>query len=220
MITETLSAIQNELKAPKNQFNKFGGYNYRNCEDILEALKPILAKHKAINLLTDEVVQIGNRYYIKATATLQVGDEKISVDAYAREEESKKGMDSSQLTGSTSSYARKYALNGLYAIDDNKDADAQLSENLNNHTEKTTNKNSNVQSAGNQVTPDAEKQTLVDAINSQIKKIHDITGMQPEFIKKTAQANTKCEGKPVEEIRKINQYVDEWAKAAEQDNKS
>ena len=220
MITETLSAIQNELKAPKNQFNKFGGYNYRNCEDILEALKPILAKHNAINLLTDEVVQIGNRYYIKATATLQVGDEKISVDAYAREEESKKGMDSSQLTGSTSSYARKYALNGLYAIDDNKDADAQSSENLNNHTEKTTNKNSNVQSVSNQVTPDAEKQTLVDAINSQIKKIHNITGMQPEFIKKTAQTNTKCEGKTIDELRKINHYVAEWAKVAEQDNKS
>lgn len=220
MITEILSAIQNELKAPKNQFNKFGGYNYRNCEDILEALKPILAKHKAINLLTDEIVQIGNRYYIKATATLQVGNEKISVDAYAREEESKKGMDSSQLTGSTSSYARKYALNGLYAIDDNKDADAQLSENLNNHTKKTTNKSSHTQSSSNQVNPDTEKKTLVDAINTQIEKIHKATGMQPEFIKKTAQANTECEGKTVEELRKINHYVAEWAKAAEQDNKS
>lgn len=118
-----LQEIQTELKAPKGQLNKFGGYKYRSCEDILEALKPLLAKHKAIVLLSDEIVLIGERYYVKATATFKTAEESISVVAYAREAESKKGMDESQITGSASSYARKYALNGLFGIDDTKDAD-------------------------------------------------------------------------------------------------
>ena len=123
-IKEILSEIQVELKAPKGQTNTFGGYKFRSLEDIQEALKPLLAKHKAVILLDDSLECIGDRYYVKATATLYVGDESISVSAYAREEESKKKFDASQLTGSTSSYARKYAVNGLFAIDDTKDADA------------------------------------------------------------------------------------------------
>lgn len=123
MITEILQQIQTELKAPKSQYNKFGGYYYRNCEDVLEALKPILAKHKSTVILSDELKQIGTRYYIEATAQLIAGGESISVKAFAREEETKKGMDGSQITGTASSYARKYALNGLFAIDDTKDAD-------------------------------------------------------------------------------------------------
>lgn len=123
MIIEILQQIQTELKAPKSQYNKFGGYNYRNCEDILEALKPILAKHKAAVILSDELKPIGARYYVEATAQLHAGGESISVKALAREEETKKGMDGSQITGAASSYARKYALNGLFAIDDTKDAD-------------------------------------------------------------------------------------------------
>lgn len=124
-ILSKLQAIQAELKAPKSQFNKFGGYNYRNCEDILEALKPLCAKHGAAVTLSDEVVMVGDRYYIKATARLEDTDDSSSVEAtaYAREGDDKKGMDVSQLSGSTSSYARKYALNGLFAIDDTKDAD-------------------------------------------------------------------------------------------------
>lgn len=128
-IYEKLSAIQTELKAPKNQFNKFGGYNYRSCEDILEAVKPLCAKYKTTLVLEDEIVSIGTRYYVKATATLydceNTGDnaEALFSTAYAREEESKKGMDGSQVTGSSSSYARKYALNGLFSIDDAKDSD-------------------------------------------------------------------------------------------------
>lgn len=120
-----LLKIQTELKAPKTQFNKFGGYQYRSCEDIVEALKPLQEKYKCVVLLNDELVIIGDRYYIKATATIinEKGD-KISVSALAREPENKKGMDESQITGSSSSYARKYALNGLFAIDDTKDADA------------------------------------------------------------------------------------------------
>lgn len=120
-----LVEVQSELKAPKSQFNKFGNYAYRNCEDILEALKPILNKVKAIVNISDEVVLVGERYYIKATVKFIDAEtgEIVEASAMAREEENKKGMDASQLTGSTSSYARKYALNGLFAIDDTKDSD-------------------------------------------------------------------------------------------------
>ena len=120
-----LVEVQNKLKAPKSQFNKFGNYAYRNCEDILEALKPILAEVKAVVNISDEVVLVGERYYIKATVKFIDAEtgEIVEASAMAREEENKKGMDSSQLTGSTSSYARKYALNGLFAIDDTKDSD-------------------------------------------------------------------------------------------------
>lgn len=120
-----LIAIQTELKAPKNQYNSFGKYKYRSLEDIFEALKPLLSKQKCFVSLNDEIVLIGDRYYIKATATIRNDNgDSVSVSAMAREEENKKGMDSAQLTGATSSYARKYALNGLFAIDDTKDADA------------------------------------------------------------------------------------------------
>lgn len=124
-IYEKLSNIQNELKCNKNQFNKFGGYAYRSCEDILEAVKPLLKKEKVVLTISDELQYIGNRYYIKAIATLidTESEATISNSAYAREEETKKGMDGSQITGASSSYARKYALNGLFGIDDNKDSD-------------------------------------------------------------------------------------------------
>ena len=122
-ITEILSDIQQNLKAPKGQFNSFGKYRYRSCEDIVEAVKPLLAKHKAILVLYDEIINLGDRYYVKATAKISSGKDAISSSAYARESESKKGMDESQITGTASSYARKYALNGLFAIDDTKDAD-------------------------------------------------------------------------------------------------
>lgn len=120
-----LVEVQSKLKAPKSQFNKFGNYAYRNCEDILEALKPLLSDVGAIINISDDVVLVGERYYIKATVRFIDADtgEIVEASAMAREEENKKGMDSSQLTGSTSSYARKYALNGLFAIDDTKDAD-------------------------------------------------------------------------------------------------
>ena len=118
-----LIEIQSELKAPKNQRNTFGNYNYRSAEDILEAVKPLLKKHGCHLTISDEMIQLGDRYYVKATATLSKDADSISTAAYAREEENKKGQDSSQTTGSTSSYARKYALNGLFCIDDTKDAD-------------------------------------------------------------------------------------------------
>lgn len=123
-IYAALAAVQSELKAPKGQFNKFGGYNYRSCEDILEAVKPILKAHSLALHLADEPAMVGERYYIKATATLtDFTGQQISSTAYAREPLDKKGMDDSQITGTASSYARKYALNGLFCIDDTKDDD-------------------------------------------------------------------------------------------------
>lgn len=119
-----LITIQSELKAPKTQVNRFGGYKYRKAEDILEAAKPLLAKQKCTLIISDDIVMIGNRIYVKATATIK--NEKGEFEettGWAREEETKKGMDGSQITGASSSYARKYALNGLFAIDDNADSD-------------------------------------------------------------------------------------------------
>ena len=122
-MVDKLMRIQAKLKAPKGQRNTFGNYNYRSCEDILEAVKPLLTEEGCTLTLSDEIELIGDRYYIKATATLKSDKEEIQVSAYAREEQAKKGMDSAQVTGATSSYARKYALNGLFCIDDNKDPD-------------------------------------------------------------------------------------------------
>ena len=120
-----VSEVQQKLKAPKGQYNSFGGYNYRSCEDILETVKPICAEHSMLLNLSDEIVNVGERYYIKATAKLYdlESDAVISSTALAREAQTKKGMDDSQITGTASSYARKYALNGLFNIDDTKDAD-------------------------------------------------------------------------------------------------
>lgn len=115
--------IQVELRAPKNQYNNFGEYKYRSCEDILEAVKPLLKLYNCKLTLTDEIIAIGSRYYVRATATLIDGDEVTSVNGWAREAEVKKGMDASQITGTASSYARKYALDGLFLIDDANDAD-------------------------------------------------------------------------------------------------
>ena len=119
-----LSYIQTNLNAPKGQFNKFGKYTYRSCEDILGAVKPLLTECGGTLVIFDDIVLIGTRYYVKATAILTVGSEINTAIAFAREPESQKGMGEAQITGSTSSYARKYALNGLFAIDDTADADA------------------------------------------------------------------------------------------------
>ena len=123
VLTQRVGDIQHKLKAPKGQYNSFGKYNYRSCEDILEGVKPLLKEHDLALLIDDEIVQIGERYYVKATAKITDGREIVSATAYAREPDTKKGMDESQITGATSSYARKYALNALLCIDDTKDAD-------------------------------------------------------------------------------------------------
>lgn len=173
---EKLAKIQRELKAPKNQLNKFGGYKYRNCEDILEAVKPLL--DGAILSISDEIVLIGDRYYVKATATYQDGSFVQTATAYAREEQSRKGMDVSQLTGATSSYARKYALNGLFCIDDTKDADSQ----------------DNTQ-AGNGKITDAQIQQLIDlgvdlralCMFYRVQDVHEMTSAQAKQAIETKQ---------------------------------
>jgi len=123
-LLEKLQLIQSKLKAPKNQRNNFGNYNYRSCEDILEAVKPLLEEQRLTLTISDDIVNIGDRYYVKAIVKIQDETETKEVSAFARESETKKGMDESQITGACSSYARKYALNGLFLIDDTKDADS------------------------------------------------------------------------------------------------
>lgn len=123
-----LAIIQAEVQAPKNKFNSFGKYAYRSAENIIEAVKPIINPKGYHLILSDEMVIIGERYYIKATATISNGEQSYSATSYAREPEEKKGMDSAQVSGTTGSYSRKYALNGLFALDDNKDSDATSTE--------------------------------------------------------------------------------------------
>ena len=123
-MNKILKMIQGELVAPKGQFNNFGKYNYRSCEDILEALKPLLKKHNTTLTLTDEIVNTGNRFYVRARADIQNEEGSVAVFAFAREAETKKGMDEAQITGAASSYARKFALSGLFCIDDTKDIDS------------------------------------------------------------------------------------------------
>lgn len=126
---EALTKIQSELVAPKDLYNKFGNYHYRSAESILEALKPLLSKYNAELIISDDVVCVGDRVYVKATVSITDGKETKTVTAFAREPSERKGQDTSQITGATSSYARKYALNGLFLIDDNKDADTEENKN-------------------------------------------------------------------------------------------
>lgn len=145
-IYKRLADVQNELKAPKNQHNSFGKYNYRSCEDILVAAKPLCIEKGLLLTISDRVEIKENRYYIVATATvIDIETEKTySVEAYAREEESKKGMDGAQVTGASSSYARKYALNGLFCIDDTKDADTDEHKNQQNDNKNNNNDTQNL----------------------------------------------------------------------------
>lgn len=126
-IHKSLVKIQSELKAAKNQYNNFGNYSYRSCEDIVEAVKPLLHAEGLVLLMYDKIINVGNHNYVEATASIVDGENSIHCSAVAREAENRKGMDDSQITGATSSYARKYALNGLFAIDDTKDADTMKS---------------------------------------------------------------------------------------------
>ena len=160
---KAVSDVQQELKAPKNQFNKFGKYNYRNCEDILEGFKKIPSG--LVLTVSDDVIEVSGRIYVKSTATLTDGENSISTNAMARESESKKGMDDSQITGTASSYARKYALNGLLCIDDSKDADS-----LDNSDSKKASKSKGFElDATAQQWIDAAKQdkAVLDQINDQ-----------------------------------------------------
>ena len=169
-------AIQSSLNAPKNQYNSFGKYKYRSCEDILEALKPLLSQHGLVQTITDSVEFLGDRYYIKASVIVTDGVNRIENSAMAREEESKKGMDASQLTGATSSYARKYALNGMWCIDDSKDADT------NEHTTQTSN-----QSANNK-----QSQAHTQQQNWKIDR-QQITALKNAIVQKGYSVQSACE---------------------------
>lgn len=178
-IYKKLMGIQTKLKAPKSQRNSFGNYNYRSCEDILEAVKPLLDEFKVALTIKDEIILIGERYYVKATAILidiDTGD-VVEASAYARESEDKRGMDASQLTGATSSYARKYALNGLFAIDDNKDADA-----TNTHGKDTIKVN---------MTPSG----LSEAQLKRLYAIGNKAGIKKEVVDSTVKKSFGCEPK-------------------------
>ena len=188
-----LVEVQSKLKAPKSQFNKFGNYAYRNCEDILEALKPLLNEVKAIINISDDVVLVGERYYIKATVKFICAEsgEVIEASAMAREEENKKGMDSSQLTGSTSSYARKYALNGLFAIDDTKDSD----------TTNTHNKEQN-KASNNEIISEAQVKRLF--VLAKGKDTDKVKGIVDKYGFKTSKDITKDKYNSIcEEIEKL-----------------
>lgn len=175
--TERVIAVQSQLKAPKNQRNDFGGFNYRSCEDILEAVKPLLKAEGLFLTITDDIVVLGDRYYVKATATLTDGDRRLSNQAFAREPEERAKMTDSQVTGAASSYARKYALNGLLAIDDTKDADA-----LNNG--KATD-NSKAKAADNgkaQAIAEVRNAADIPSLNAVYKKHEKALGKDTDFL--------------------------------------
>lgn len=179
---EALTKIQSELVAPKDLYNKFGNYSYRSAESILEALKPLLTKYNAQLSITDDVVLVGDRVYVKATVTITDGKETVSTTAFAREPSEKKGMDSSQITGATSSYARKYALNGLFLIDDNKDSDTEE-----NKTE--CEERSKAQSSGSD-TPKVQRPNYSDEQIEIMKKWTDGTFTEEEL----AEFRKRCVG--------------------------
>lgn len=187
-----LIEIQKELKAPKGQYNSFGKYKYRSAEDILEAVKPLLHKHGCQLTLSDEIVLIGDRYYIKATATITNGEEEVTTSAYAREDLDKKGMDQAQVTGSVSSYARKYCLNGLLLIDDSKDPDTDEFANQQKSKTKT-----------------AEKTAEKKASPVQLKTLKEFYGERMgEFLKVNGYKSEEdiTMTKADEAIRKITEY--------------
>ncbi len=177
-VYEKLMQVQTKLRAPKGQYNSFGKYSYRSCEDILEALKPLLAEVGAIVNVTDEIKLIGNRYYVEATAMFldcENGDSVVA-RASAREAETKKGMDDSQVTGAVSSYARKYALNGLFAIDDNKDADS-----TNTH--------------GKDIKPNMTPTGITEAQLKRLLAIGNKAGIKKEVVEGTVRKIFNCEPK-------------------------
>lgn len=177
---QRLVEAQRELKAPKGQMNRFGGYAYRSAEDILEAVKPINLKYELLLNLRDEIIEVGGRIYVKAIATMTDihSEEQISVQAFAREAEVKKGMDDSQITGSASSYARKYALNGLYLIDDTKDADSNEQKKAIDGKDKKT--NDNVKARGKNI-QESMQPTEAEAKKEIAKLYKDLIAVAPDL---------------------------------------
>ncbi len=202
---EKLQMVQTELKAPKNQYNKFANFKYRSCEDILEALKPILAKHQCALTISDEIVQIGDRYYVKATAKFWDTTEDwrpLENSALAREPGEKKGMDEPQVTGTASSYARKYCLNGLFMIDDAKDADTD------EYHEQTSNSNAPQESATARI---AKLKIEMNKAGINLASILATYGMKEEKDKSLEQNLARLS---------VEQYEDAMKKFAKQSKKN
>lgn len=198
-IIEKLGYIQQNLNAPKNRHNKFGNYNYRSCEDIMEAVKPLLDKVGCVLTLSDALVQVGDRYYIRATADLQDGKESIENVAYAREEETKKGLDSSQITGSCSSYARKYALNGLFLIDDVRDSDETNTHGKDGFKNPEINSNTYMSYADDWIFRHPEmKERIFKKYN--LKTVEDIRGLTAEAIDEMLTGMKKVDTKEKESV--------------------
>ena len=221
-IYEKLAAVQSELNAPKKQYNSFGKYNYRSQEDILEAAKPLCIAHGLILTLSDQIIQVGDRYYVEATATvteIETG-EKHSGVASAREGENKKGMDDAQLTGATSSYARKYALNGLFSIDDNKDPDTDAYRNQqDNAPAKSQKQNKLSQTAPQASQTDSNQQQALDQGSPAKVSVKDlVSAYMAKFNKEEPAANAdlvatynkyaeKNDKKKVKEVKFIPQEM-------------
>lgn len=199
--TEALAEIQRKLEAPKGQFNSFGKYHYRSAEDILDALKHVLPNGAAVTL-DDEIIPVGDRVYVKATASLLIGADKVSVSAYAREPQDKKGMDDCQITGSASSYARKYALNGLFAIDDAKDSDATNNGQNQPHKSASTQKKSDHADEKTTVlshlrkicaTPEGKAAVLEESAKQGVSGLADLPNFGVEILKKIRDAANSAE---------------------------
>lgn len=199
---ERVVLAQNELKAPKGQYNNYGGFAYRSAEDILEAVKPVNLKHELLLNLRDEIIEVGGRIYVKAIAVLHDvhSDLKIEVQAFAREAEVKKGMDESQITGSASSYARKYALNGLYLIDDTKDADSNEQKKAIDGKEKKA--NDNVKSRGKNI-QESMQPTEAEAKKEIAKLYKDLIAVAPDLTNDRINEILKDQFK-VEDLNKAN----------------
>ena len=188
-VYEKLMTVQTKLRAPKGQYNSYGGYSYRSCEDILEALKPLLAEVGAIVNISDEVKLIGDRFYVEATAMFldcETGDSVVA-RASAREAQTRKGMDDSQITGAVSSYARKYALNGLFAIDDNKDADSTNTHNKENKPNTTT--------RSKEIKPNMTPTGITEAQLKRLFAIGNKAGIKKEVVEGTVRKIFGCEAK-------------------------
>lgn len=187
-LQESLITIQSKLKAPKNQYNSFGKYKYRSAEDILEAVKPLLAEHNVVLYMSDRVELIGARYYIVSTAKVIKGEEEIISEGRAREDESKKGMDGAQVTGTSSSYARKYALNGLFCIDDTKDADTDEYAKQQRAAPKQTKQAAKPAQPAPQPYPelDMEKELLAESEANQAQSSAELTAIWNKYTLKTS----------------------------------
>ena len=215
-LLEAFKVVQNELKAPKNQYNSFGKYNYRSCEDILQAARPLCNENGLVLTISDEIVQIGTRFYVKATSKvteIETGESFENV-AYAREDDSKKGMDSCQLTGACSSYARKYSLCGLFAIDDTKDADSnEYRQTAQNRPQATQNAKPTTSTKAPTKAPqsanDEARNKAMKALTEEMNRM-GCTGQEVAAIAGANIGKVSTKDMTTEEIQKVTANLEKW----------